>query len=489
MDFESVARELKMLARKGRLTASELDRAKGLMVQLKGMGMSNPEIAELTGDRWSESAVKGYTRGVRATDPEPWQSATALFSELLSKNLTLADVSKAVSITTELEGMGSSLGEIAGFIAELEGEGIDVKAFALLLGDWHEAGLTSADARSALSYKSQLEQAGFDIDTLSHVAEAAGKFGGSGGVLEAVARYGNLEELDQEAQKRQEGLDAQAAEMESCRQKIDTADKKLEELRNEIAAKEKALATYEGLRAIGFDEQGLGELAKAAEKYGTPHEVLRAVNLFGNLTKIKATDDELRKKVNQKRGMIKSLDKQYSHLREPIEMCKRLLKRKFGLSVLSQVNAMASRYGEPTEVMKAIEAYGALVEIEKETNQARAKLAEIEGKVQALKETYNEQNARNRAILNQLEALNAKAIEVGRTVGSVEQQLKGNTMAHDLLALLQNPTSASYQDSLPLVLVLLKCITVWATMHESKVPYPSLVSTKLEELLGYLGGS
>jgi|GEM_PF-7120393 len=489
MDLESVARELKMLAGKERLTASELDRVKGLMVQLKGMGMLNPEIVELTGGRWSESTTKGYTRGVRATDPEPWQSTTALFSEMLSKNLTLADVSKAVSIIAELEGVGSSLGEMASFVEELEQEKVDVSAFVLLLRDWHEAKLTSVDARSALSYKAQLEQAGLDIDTLPHIAEAAGKFGGSGGVLEAVAKYGNLEELSQEAQKRQQRLDAQAAEMESSSQEIDAAGRKLEEVRNEIAAKEKALATYEGLRAIGFDEQGLGELAKAAEKYGTPHEVLRAVNRFVDLTKIKAADDELRKKVNQKRGMIKRLDKQYSHLREPIEMCKRLLKRKFGLSVLSQVNAMASRYGEPTEVMKAIEAYGALEEIEKKTAQARAKLAEIEGKVQALKETYNEQSARNRAILDQLEALNARAIEVGRTVGSVEQQLKGDTMARDLLALLQNPTSASYEDSMPLVLVLLKCITVWATMHESKVPYPSLVRTKLEELLGYLGGS
>ena len=80
MDLESVARELKMLAARGKLTAPELDRAKDLMAQLKGMGMSNPEIVELTGGRWSESTVKGYTRGVQATDPESWRSTTALFS-------------------------------------------------------------------------------------------------------------------------------------------------------------------------------------------------------------------------------------------------------------------------------------------------------------------------------------------------------------------------------------------------------------------------
>jgi hypothetical protein len=489
MELESVARELKMLAGKERLTASELDRAKDLLVQLKGMGMSNPEIMELTGGRWSESTIKGYTRGVRAADPEPWQSTTALFSEMLSKNLTLADVSEAMNITAELESMGSSLGEIAGFVKEIEGEDINVKAFFSLLHDWHEAGLTPTAARSALSYKAQLEQASLDIDTLSHIAEVAGKFSGPGEVLAAVAKYGNLEELDQAAQKRQQRLDTQAAEIESRGQELDAADKKLEEVRDETAAKEKTLATYEELRAIGFDEQGLGELAKAAKKYGTPLKVLRAVNRFVDLTKIKATDDELRNKVKQKRAMIKSLDDQYSHLKEPIELCKRLLKRRFGLSALHLINITAWRYGEPTEVMKAIEAYGALKEIEKKTAQAKAELAEIGGKLQVLKESYNEQNARNRAVLDQFESLNAKAIEVGRTVGIVEQQLKKDTLARDILSLLQNPSSADYEQYLPLVLGMVKSISVWATINKSKFRFSSLVDKNLQELAGYLGGS
>lgn len=526
MDLESVARELKMLAGKERLTASELDRVKGLMAQLKGMGILNTEIAELTEGRWSESTIKGYTRGIKTTDPEPWKSATAAFSEMLSKNLTLADVREAVSIITELEGMGSSLAdvesfmrnlkereatlsqlseaakitadleakgtsptEVASFVLELEQEKVDVSAFVLLLRDWHEAGLTSADARSALSYKAQLEQAGLDIGALSRIAEAAGKFGRSGEVLEAVAKYGNLAELDQEAQKGQQRLDAQAAEMESRGQELDAADKKLEKVWNETAAKEKALATYEGLRAMGFDEQGLGELAKAAEKYGTPRKVLRAVNRFVNLTKIKAVDDELRKKVKQKRAMVKSLDEQYSHLKEPIEMCKRLLKRRFGLAALSLINVTAWRYGEPTEVMKAIEAYGQLKEIKKQINQADADLAEIKGKIQMLKETYTECSARNRAILDQFETLNARAIEVGRTVGSVEQQLKKDTLARDILNLLQNPVSADYEQYLPLVLVMVKSISVWATINKSKFRFSSLVDKNLQELAGYLGGS
>jgi len=526
MDLESIARELKMLASRERLSPLELDRAKSLMVELKQRGMSNPEVVELTGGRWSESTVKGYTKGVRATDPEPWKSAAALFSEMQSMNLTLAEVRQAMAITTELEGMGSSFSDIISFIEELkqneisldqlaegiklsaeldgigtsateitglieklEQENIDTPSFVSLFHDWDEAKLTAGEARSALSYKEQLEGAGFDIEALAQIAEAAGKFGSPLGVLEAVAKYGNLGDLDDELKTRREKLETVATEMESRSQELDAASHKLQEIHNKTAAMEEALATYSRLEAIGFDEKVLEELEKAAKKYGTPRKVLTALNRFASLSDIKTKAEEVENKVKQKRQMAKKLDEEYSHLKEPMEICKRLLKHRFGLRALSLINLTAWRYGEPTEVLKAIEAYGALKEIKKETDQAKVALAEIEGKIEVLEETYAEQNARNVAVLNQFEVLNAKAIEVGRTVGTVEEHLKGDTKARDILILLQNPVSASYEDSLPLVLVLLRCITVWAMMNKSKLRFPSLIDKNLQEVLGNLGGS
>lgn len=69
MDLEAIARELKALASKEKLSSAELDRVKYLMVELKRLGMSNAEIVELTGGRWSESTVRGYTTGIRSADP------------------------------------------------------------------------------------------------------------------------------------------------------------------------------------------------------------------------------------------------------------------------------------------------------------------------------------------------------------------------------------------------------------------------------------
>jgi len=280
-----------------------------------------------------------------------------------------------------------------------------------------------------------------------------------------------------------------ATEVESRNQELDAASQKLEEVQNKTAAAEKALATYERLEAIGFDEKVLGELTGAAEKYGTPRKVLRAINGFANLSNIKATDDELRTKVKQKRQMVKSLEEEHLHLKEPIEMCKRLLKHKFGLRALSLINATAWRYGEPPEVMKAIEAYGQLKEINKEINQAETQLAEMEAKVQVLNKIYAEQNARNIAMLDQFEVLNAKAIEAGCIVGSVQEQIGKDTLARDVLNLLRNPMTAGYEDYATLVLPLAKSMRIWVNENKSRFTLPYRIDEGLEALAKNLGGS
>ena len=70
----------------------------------------------------------------------------------------------------------------------------------------------------------------------------------------------------------------------------------------------------------------------------------------------------------------------------------------------------------------------------------------------------------------------------------MQEQIKKDILARDLLTLLHNPGSASYEGSLPLVLVLLRGITIWAIMNRSKFHYPSLIDKNLQEVIGHLGG-
>ena len=251
------------------------------------------------------------------------------------------------------------------------------------------------------------------------------------------------------------------------------------------------LEWYYGIfKAAGFDEKALGELTKAAEKYGTPRKVLTALNSFGNLSEIKAATEETQGKEKQRRAILKDLEEKHSHLKSAIEMCQKLMQdHKFGLDTITSLLATAKMYGEPIRVLKAIEAYGALKEIKKETDQAKTALAEIKEKVEAEKETYAECNARTMAVLDHLEALTAKAIEVGQQVGSIQEQIKKDSLARDILNLLQNPTSAGYEDCLPLVLVTLNSISLWANMNKGRFTYFSLLDRNLKEAIGSIGGS
>jgi len=177
------------------------------------------------------------------------------------------------------------------------------------------------------------------------------------------------------------------------------------------------------------------------------------------------------------------------HLKSIIEMCEDLLRRKFGLQAITLIRETAMKYGEPTEVLKAIEAYGQLKEINKEINQARVQLAEVKGKVEVVKETYAEQNARNVAMLDQFEVLSAKAIEVGREIGVVQEQTKKDTRARDILNLLQNPMTAGYEDYATLVLLLAKSMRIWVNENKSKFSLPYRIDEGLEALAKDLGGS
>ena len=110
----------------------------------------------------------------------------SFMQELKERETTLSQLSEAININARLEHMETSPSELAGFIQELEQENIDGPAFVSLFRNWHKVELTPADAQSAVSYKAQLEDAGFDIEALPHIAEAAEKFGSPREVLEAV---------------------------------------------------------------------------------------------------------------------------------------------------------------------------------------------------------------------------------------------------------------------------------------------------------------
>jgi len=89
----------------------------------------------------------------------------------------------------------------------------------------------------------------------------------------------------------------------------------------------------------------------------------------------------------------------------------------------------------------------------------------------------------------QLDALGEKAIEVGRAVGTIEEQLRRTSKARDILNLLENPMAATYEDYAALVLLLAKSIRIWVNENKVKFTQPYRVDEGLEALVKNLGGS
>ena len=161
---------------------------------------------------------------------------------------------------------------------------------------------------------------------------------------------------------------------------------------------------------------------------------------------------------------------------------------KFGLDIITSLLATAKMYGEPTQVLKAVEAYGKLEAMEEKIKQLKLEIVKIEARIEELKKTQSQYEARNKATLDQFEALNIRAIEVGRTLGSIEEQLKLNIRARDVLNLLQNPMKASYEEYAPLVLLLVFGIKIWVNENKSRFRLAYNIDEGLNALVKNLGG-
>ncbi len=348
----------------------------------------------------------------------------------------------------------------------------------------------AAEKSELIKHAGALEKFGFDEERLRQLHDALGEIGAKHGLKGKEVTGKFFDDLkDYEiivgAELRLKGLQTQ---IETRSLELDMAEKKLEKARDEMADVQKALASYQRLVSMGFDEKALGELEKAGKKYGTPRTVLTAVSRFGGLSDINTATEDMKGKLKQEKADVEATEKKHLHLKSIIEMCEDLLRRKFSLQTITLIRETAMKYGEAVDVMKAIEAHGSLEEIEKKISQARTGLVETQAKIQRQKELEAEYQARIRATLEQLEALNAKAIEAGRQVGVVQQQTKKDIKSRDILNLLQNTTSAGYEDCLPLVLVLLNSIRLWTDTNKNQFRYFSLLDRNLKDALENIGG-
>ena len=196
---EFVISELLSLAKRQPLRSSvELNRAKELMITLKQKGYTNNDISGLSGGAWSENTVKLYTRGTDIVDSTSKDEAIKIISEMVKSGLTLNEVSEAVSLKDYLDAEKMSLEDIVSLLQDLKSSGLGLKDIIQLHKSIKVGGLSLKQLTELFLYKSDLEKAGFTVETLKHIRQASSTFGDANLVIKAINEYGNLVALENE---------------------------------------------------------------------------------------------------------------------------------------------------------------------------------------------------------------------------------------------------------------------------------------------------
>lgn len=319
-----------------------------------------------------------------------------------------------------------------------------------------------AEKSEVIKQVGELGKLGFDIERLRQLRETLTEIGVKHGLKgkETVGKFfHDLKDYEVvlEAESILKGLQTQ---IETKKLEAENWQAKEEALRRKHDDLKEAIAAIYALRAKGIKVSQIMTWQRILNRFETLEQFDEDLSRYGDLIKLlntrKEETESYELRLAQVQSQVETLDKERTEIEAAIDALK--------VAGVKELKGMTEAAGKELKALTATQ----------------------------IKETQVVGQEVSKGLDNlfaQLDALGAKAIEVGRTVGIVEQQLKKDTMARDLLNLLQNPVAAGYEESLPLVLVLLKSIGVWTNINKDKFSFPSLIDKNLEELTGHLGGS
>ncbi|RLI84609.1 hypothetical protein DRP07_00530 [Archaeoglobales archaeon] len=377
-ELENAVGELRRLARKEHLDREELERAKDSMRELRRMGFSSEEISELSERTWSPSTIRQYAASVKV-EKGTRDLAIKMLAELVERGLTLSDVEMFLGMRKRLEELGISFEEFTNLLEELRRKNIELRDL-IHVQRMLEDGLTSEEIESAVSCKSELQKLGINVDHVKRIVEVSKFYGGLNEFLEAVEKFKELKSIRSELEKLEVLKRSLNSRIRELREEISN----LEERRSKIKY---ALNLFGELKKRGFDERALEVLRKAAEKYGGVKEVLTAVNTFGKVKEIERKIFEAEKIKSEVEAELKLLKADYVHLQTVVKLCDELLyKHGFTIQAITDVYEIAKRYGNPIEVIKTIEKYGSIRELDEEIKKLEVRRKELEARISELEE-------------------------------------------------------------------------------------------------------
>jgi predicted nucleic acid-binding Zn-ribbon protein len=174
--------------------------------------------------------------------------------------------------------------------------------------------------------------------------------------------------------------------------------------------------TYSRLEKIGFDESALETLSQLSEKFGGPRVVLEAVTRHTSLAELREREKTAITRTEAAELALKKAQVENAHFARVIEVLTALLyEHKFTAQSILDLYAMAAKYGEPREVIGAIEKYGGLKAMGKEMDSLRKQRRVL--------------SASARETQAQVDALEGKATSIRRSIVGILTPLSSDVEA------------------------------------------------------------
>jgi hypothetical protein len=163
-DPTKIISELVNLAQRHPLKGVDLSRAKRLMRTLKQSGYTNKDIHQLTGNSWSESTIKLYTRNTTGIQPSLKTNHLKLFDEIIHNNFSIVELEKSFFLVSELTNEGSTFDDIIAILQYFEKEKTIIPYLTESLSKLKDAGIKVEKLVQLAQYKDELEARGYDLD-------------------------------------------------------------------------------------------------------------------------------------------------------------------------------------------------------------------------------------------------------------------------------------------------------------------------------------
>lgn len=475
MNIEEIIKRFVDLASKPSLSKVEHNEAVDLMKKLKEAGITNDEISKLSKGKRTPSTIKFYTPGIRATHPSPWEDAVVLLNDLISTGLTLDDVEMAVSLHQTLKEKDITLDQVVDLIATTDAASIDLDTLIQAHENLMESGLSLNDVQETLKFRKELVRRDISLDSLLQLVELVRKYGAPEQVIDAVSKYSSLTELQEQNEIANKELEDTRQELVSLHQEIDQACDKLSQMEEPIEACEK-------VKSLGFTEEILNRLSDLTYKYGGVVKMLKAIETFTDYSDIIDKVNKAKTNLAKLEAKTAQLETSHSHLKTAIDMCDTLIRKyKFGLDAIATIFSVAKKYGEPLELLKAIEAYGKLQSVQQELEKLEARVGERNKLFRQLESRHNE-------MLDKLESLNATTLQVGVEVGSLEDRLANSKYLEKVMNLINRPQSAEYEEHAPVVYLIASGLYKWVDVNSKRFSYSYSIKSGLQYLINELEG-